>query len=107
MAVGKPAVTIKDLGMCRLDCHKHVFYAGGPIKMGSKNVMAGNFFVVRMGDTDFHTSRCEGSNRFSAMKGSVTVLVNNKPVCRMGDQTLHCGGIGSFLTGIPTVLIGG
>ena len=106
MGAGKPAATVINPAMCQFDCHKHVFYAGGPIKIGSKKCMVGNAFVVRMGDKDFHTFRCEGSNRFSAMNGSPTVLVDNKPVCRMGDLTLHCGGIGKFLTGIPTVLIG-
>lgn len=38
------------------------------------------------------------------VKGSGTVLINNKPAARMGDQTAH-GGV--IVKGAPTVLIGG
>nr|AKN37873.1 hypothetical protein [Vibrio sp. FF_482]AKN38711.1 hypothetical protein [Vibrio splendidus]AKN39585.1 hypothetical protein [Enterovibrio norvegicus] len=40
----------------------------------------------------------------SVVKGSATVLVNNKPAARMGDLTAHGGTI---VMGMPTVLVGG
>lgn len=38
------------------------------------------------------------------IKGSMTVLINQKPAARMGDITSH-GGV--IVAGFPTVLIGG
>jgi len=40
----------------------------------------------------------------SIVKGSVTVLIGNKPAARMGDNTAH-GGV--IVVGCPTVMIGG
>src|SRR5262249_47390562 len=38
------------------------------------------------------------------IKGSMTVMINNLPAARMGDQTAH-GGV--IVKGEPTVMIGG
>jgi uncharacterized Zn-binding protein involved in type VI secretion len=40
----------------------------------------------------------------SIIKGSVTVLIGNKPAARMGDNCAHGGTI---VVGFPTVMIGG
>jgi uncharacterized Zn-binding protein involved in type VI secretion len=44
---------------------------------------------------------------WSTMQGSATVFVNDQPAVRMGDMTVHCGGVGSIITGAGTVIIGG
>ncbi|MHC4229314.1 MAG: PAAR domain-containing protein, partial [Planctomycetota bacterium] len=38
------------------------------------------------------------------VKGSMTVLIGNRPAARMGDSTAHGGTI---VAGFPTVMIGG
>jgi uncharacterized Zn-binding protein involved in type VI secretion len=38
------------------------------------------------------------------VKGSATVMIQNKPAARLGDSTAHGG---SIVMGCPTVLIGG
>lgn len=40
---------------------------------------------------------CTGSNDFAVLTGSDKVFTNNFPTARSGDETLHCGGIGSIL----------
>ena len=40
----------------------------------------------------------------SIAKGSMTVMIGNRPAARMGDMTVH-GGV--IVVGCPTVLIGG
>ncbi len=74
-------------------------HVGGPIiPTCSPNVITCFMPQARVGDK----SVCVGPVA-TIIRGSATVLVNNKPAARMGDQTSHGGAI---VTGCPTVLIG-
>ena len=42
-----------------------------------------------------------------ALKGSLTVLINNFPAVRMGDVITEPGGPNGITSGCPTVQIGG
>jgi uncharacterized Zn-binding protein involved in type VI secretion len=74
-------------------------HVGGPILLGSFNVLIGGLPAARV--TDLAT--CVGPPDMVAL-GSATVLINNLPAARMGDQTAHGGTI---VVGFPQVLIGG
>jgi uncharacterized Zn-binding protein involved in type VI secretion len=50
---------------------------------------------------------CCGPNIWTAIKGSSTVLIDNRPAHRMGDTDQHCGGIGFLIEGSPNVIVGG
>src|SRR5688572_4534227 len=44
----------------------------------------------------------------TALKGSLTVLINNQPAARQGDQVVEGGGgPNAIIGGFPMVLIGG
>jgi uncharacterized Zn-binding protein involved in type VI secretion len=44
----------------------------------------------------------------TVLKGSLTVLINNQPAARQGDQVVEGGGgPNAIVAGAPTVLIGG
>jgi uncharacterized Zn-binding protein involved in type VI secretion len=75
-------------------------HVGGPVTIGSTNVLIGGMAAARVGDmlmcppvgpTDSITS------------GSPTVLINSMPAARLGDPTAH-GGV--IVVGCPTVIIG-
>ena len=74
-------------------------HVGGPILLGSTNVLIGGLPAARA--TDMAT--CVGPPDMIAL-GSMTVLINGLPAARMGDQTAHGGTI---VIGFPQVLIGG
>ena len=99
------ARSIIDRNTCILDAHKPAAVTGKIIN-GSPNVKVNLFGAVRVTDSFFH-SACSGSNRFTCIMGSSSVFVNLKPVVRMGDQTQHCGGIGSWIIGSTNVIAGG
>lgn len=73
-------------------------HVGGPIIMGSPNVMTGGPFAARVTDT----CTCVGPPDAIA-RGSLGVIINNLCAARLSDQTLHGGAI---VIGLPTVLIG-
>jgi uncharacterized Zn-binding protein involved in type VI secretion len=62
--------------------------------------------ALRVGDTGVHAACC-GPNTWTAIKGSATVLINNMPAHRMGDNDMHCGGPGTLIEGSPDVIVGG
>ncbi len=80
----------------------------GPAVTGSVNVVVEGSPQLRGSgmDTGVHAACC-GPNMWSTMQGSATVFVNDQPAVRMGDMTVHCGGVGSIITGAGTVIIGG
>lgn len=98
--MGQPAARISDNHVCPMVTPgtPPVPHVGGPIVMGSPNVITGNMPQARISDTCV----CVGPPDMIA-KGAFTVLVNNMPAARMGDMTAHGGNI---VTGFPTVLIG-
>lgn len=96
--MAQPAARIGDSHLCPM-VTLLVPHVGGPIVMGSFNVLTGGPPQARV--TDICT--CAGPPDAIA-QGSMTVFVNNIPAARMGDMTIHGGRI---VMGCPTVLIGG
>ena len=95
--MGKPAARITDMHICPKKTGK-IPHVGGPVIVGSTNVIIGNMPAARVGDM----LTCVGPPDKVA-SGSATVLINGKPAARIGDSTKHGGKI---VTGFPTVLIG-
>jgi uncharacterized Zn-binding protein involved in type VI secretion len=62
--------------------------------------------ALRVGDKGIHAACC-GPNMWTAAKGSGTVVINNLPAHRMGDDDTHCGGSGTLIEGSPDVIAGG
>lgn len=96
--MSKPAARQGDMHVCPMvdGLKPHV---GGPIMVGSPNVLIGNMPAARVGDQ----ATCVGPPDVITM-GSATVLINNQMAARMGDMTAHGGSIAA---GFPQVLIGG
>ena len=80
--------------MCSSDLH-----VGGPVALGSPNVITGGMPQSRVTDICV----CVGPPDM-IVTGSSTVFVNGIMAARMGDMTAHGGTI---IMGFPTVLIGG
>jgi uncharacterized Zn-binding protein involved in type VI secretion len=97
MAGEKPAARMTDLHTCP-ETTGPVPHVGGPILLGSPDVLIGGLPAARV--TDMAT--CVGPPDTIVM-GSPTVLINGLMAARMGDQTAH-GGV--IVGGLPTVLIG-
>lgn len=95
---GPPASRITDMHTCPMVTGV-VPHVGGPIIVGSPNVLIGKLPAARVSDM----LTCVGPPD-TIVKGSGTVLINNLPAARIGDQTAH-GGV--IVVGLPTVLIGG
>ena len=92
-----PAARITDMHTCPM-VNGTVPHVGGPVVLGSTDVITGNMMQARVGDQLV----CVGPPDFVA-KGSNTVFVNDRPAARLGDTTAH-GGV--IVAGCPTVLIG-
>lgn len=92
------AATLGHFHVCPRVNPGPVPHVGGPIAMGSPNVLINGMPAARVGDM----AVCVGPPDRIA-KGSTTVLINNKPAARLGDRTAH-GGV--IVTGMPNVLIG-
>ena len=92
-----PAARITDMHTCPMVTGT-VPHVGGPVVLGSPNVITGSLPQARVGDM----LTCVGPPDFVA-KGSMGVYVNGIPAARLGDQTAH-GGV--IVAGLPTVLIG-
>jgi uncharacterized Zn-binding protein involved in type VI secretion len=97
MAGGKPAARMTDMHTCP-ESTGPVPHVGGPILLGSPNVLIGGLPAARV--TDMVT--CVGPPDTIVM-GSPTVLINGLMAARMGDQTAH-GGV--IVGGLLSVLIG-
>jgi type VI secretion system secreted protein VgrG len=95
--MGQPAARITDMHVCPMITGV-VPHVGGPITLGSPNVIVGSMPQARISDV----VTCVGPPDMIVL-GSFTVLVNNMPAARMGDATAHGGNI---VVGFPTVLIG-
>lgn len=96
--MSRPAARIGDMHVCPLfDGPKP--HVGGPIMLGSVNVLIGGMPAARVSDI----VTCVGPPD-SVVVGSATVLINNLPAARLGDSTAHGGAI---VVGFPQVLIGG
>ncbi len=93
-----PAARISDFHTCPKVEPGPVPHVGGPVVVGSANVIVGNMPAGRVGDMLV----CVGPPD-AIKKGSATVLINNKEAARIGDPTNH-GGV--VVAGCPTVIIG-
>lgn len=94
-----PAARISDLHTCPMVNPGPVPHVGGPVCMGSPNVIIGFMPAARVGDT----AVCVGPPDVIA-KGSATVMIGFMPAARLGDNTAH-GGV--ITVGFPQVMIGG
>ncbi|WP_415389740.1 PAAR domain-containing protein [Roseomonas sp. BN140053] len=99
--MGMPASRIGDMHVCPMMTPglPPIPHVGGPIVMGSPNVLTGKIPQARITDQCV----CVGPPDV-LVKGSVTVLVNKLMAIRIGDMTVHGGNV---IVGLPTVLIGG
>lgn len=96
--MGKPAARVGDMHVCPKTNPGPVPHVGGPIAIGSPNVIIGGMPAARVGDM----AVCIGPPDKTS-SGSSTVMINGKPASRMGDS---CGHGGKIIIGCPTVLIG-
>ena len=96
--MGMPAATISCMHLCPKMNPGPVPHVGGPIVMGSGNVLIGSLPAARKGDKLICVGPPDTINA-----GSSSVLINGKPAARMGDGTAHGGKI---IVGTPTVMIG-
>lgn len=95
-----PAARVSDLHTCPMVTGV-VPHVGGPIMPpGAPTVLIGSLPAA----TATGMCTCVGPPDTIA-KGSATVLINNMPAARVGDQTAHGGVI--MPPGCPTVMIGG
>ena len=97
-----PAARVGDMHTCPMQTPAvpPIPHVGGPIMPpGCPTVLIGFMPAVGMGDM----ATCVGPTD-SIIKGSATVLIDNKPAARIGDNTAH-GGV--IVAGCPTVMIGG
>lgn len=98
--MGKPAARITDFHACPMVTPglPPIPHVGGPVIVGSPNVLTGKIPQARLGDNCV----CVGPPDVIVM-GSTGVFVNSRPAARIGDPCAHGGMIA---VGLPTVLIG-
>lgn len=97
-----PAARVGDMHSCpqQTPGTPPVPHVGGPVlPPGAPTVLIGGVPAATMGSQ----CTCVGPPDV-IVKGSATVLIQNKPAARVGDTTAHGGAI---VAGCPTVLIGG
>jgi uncharacterized Zn-binding protein involved in type VI secretion len=91
------AARIIDMHACPMvSGSPHIGGVIGP--PGTPSVLINGQPAVKVGDSCV----CTGPNKIA--KGSMTVLIQNKPAARFGDLTAHGGTI---ISGSPNVIIGG
>lgn len=97
----QPAARMSDMHLCPMQTPAPIPipHIGGPILPLPSTVLIGSIPAATVGQMCL----CVGVPD-SIVKGSMTVLINQKPAARMGDLTSHGGTI---IMGLPTVLIGG
>jgi uncharacterized Zn-binding protein involved in type VI secretion len=96
--MGKPAAVLGSFHTCPA-ITDNTPHGGGPALATSANVTVGGLPIACVGDRLV----CAGPPD-TISTGSATVIVNGKPVARLGDFTAHGGKI---TAGNPSVLIGG
>nr|WP_314265664.1 PAAR domain-containing protein [uncultured Moellerella sp.] len=97
----QPAARMTDMHLCPMQTPAPIPipHVGGPILPMPSTVLIGSIPAATVGQMCL----CVGVPD-TIVKGSMTVLINQKPAARMGDLTGHGGTI---IMGLPTVLIGG
>jgi hypothetical protein len=61
--------------------------------------------ALRDQDMGIHAACC-GPNTWTAVGGSHSVYINDRPAHRKGDTDRHCGGSGQMIEGSPDVFFG-
>jgi uncharacterized Zn-binding protein involved in type VI secretion len=97
--------TVGDKAVCPADSHgcpgcPHI--AVGIIKTGCAKVKVNGKPVALVGQTGTHAVCC-GPNTYKLVEGDPDVLIDGKRVCRLGDKTQHCGGMGTIKDATFTV----
>ena len=95
----KPAARITDMHVCPKVNPGGAPHVGGPVLVGSPNVVINKLPAARVGDAVV----CVGPPD-KITQGSGTVKVNGKPLARVTSGTKHGGKI---VIGSPNVLVGG
>jgi len=103
---------IGDISLAPVDLHGGPYcphMVAGPAVMATATVVVGGRPAMSVGarGVHFECTHCCGHNEWIAVQGSSTVAIEGFPVVRIGDQTLHCGGVGTMITGSGEVEIGG
>ena len=96
-----PAARLGDMHVCPMVIPgtPPIPHVGGPITMGSANVIIGGAPSARVGDMCLCPPVGPSD---SIVKGSLTVMINGMPAARIGDSCAHAGQI---VIGCPTVII--
>ncbi|MGI9274855.1 MAG: PAAR domain-containing protein [Endozoicomonas sp.] len=96
-----PAARATDMHVCPMQTPAlpPVPHVGGPILPLPSTVLIGGLPAATLGQPCV----CIGPPDLILL-GSMTVLVNARPLARLGDSTVHGG---SIVSGCPTVLVGG
>ena len=86
-------------------------YCNGHDVAGAQREVSGNVLInglgaARLGDKGSSSCPCDGCD-FITVQGSSRVLVNGKPLVRVGDRVVLQPGQGAMTTGSPNVLVGG
>ena len=99
---------VSDPVFCENDYHGQPFPNPvlGKIIEGSLDTLCNDRQVARLGDSGTH-KQCPGPNTFLIAGGATKTYVNDIPIARETDPTLHCGGfifpgtsIGSITNGL-------
>jgi len=93
-----PAARINDMHVCPAVNPGPSPHVGGPIVVGSPNVIINSLPAARAGDM----ATCSGPPD-TVVTGSSSVFINNKPAARLSDSCAHGGKI---VAGSPTVFVG-
>ncbi|MCB0328242.1 MAG: carboxypeptidase regulatory-like domain-containing protein [Bdellovibrionales bacterium] len=89
---------VGDIAFCPADAHGSLggpYQVEGPIVGGSSLVTVAGAPAARVGDPGVHAS-CSGPNSFLIADGDPEVIISGRRASRSGDETQHCGGIGSI-----------
>jgi uncharacterized Zn-binding protein involved in type VI secretion len=103
--------TVGDKAVCQADSHgcpACPHYVVGIITTGCAKVKVDGKAVALVGQTGHHAVCC-GPNTYKLVEGDPDVLIDGKRVCRLGDKTQHCGGVGKIMDATFTIpnLFGG
>ncbi len=98
-----PAARIGDMHTCPMQTPAFpspIPHVGGPVSgPGVPTVLIAKMPASVVGDVAVCTGLPD-----TIIKGSATVMINNRPAARQGDTTAHGGTVA---IGAPTVIIGG
>lgn len=77
----------------------------GSALWGAGSVLVEAQAALALGDGGTH-QQCCGANLWQVSEGSRSVFVEGRPLARLGDQSLHCGGVGHIQQGAASVFSG-